>query len=40
MNFNDIFSKDVAFDNIKRHKNQGFVLFVENTFFGKRRKTF
>ena len=40
MNFYDIFSKDVVFDNIKRHKKQDFVLFVENTFFGKPRKTF
>ena len=34
--FNDIFRKDVAYDNIKSHKkNQSFTLCLENKIFGK-----
>ena len=32
-NFNEIFRKDVNCDNIKSHKNQGFTLFLKDTFF-------
>ena len=34
-NFNDIFRKVVSCDNIKSHKNQGFTLFQEGTFWEK-----
>ena len=34
-NFNKIFRKDVAYDNIKSHKKQGFALSLENTFLEK-----
>ena len=34
-NFNEIFRKDMAYDNIKATKNQGFNLSVENTFLEK-----
>ena len=33
---NGIFRKDVTYDNnIKNHKNPGFTLFLDHTFFGK-----
>ena len=35
MDFNDIFSEDLAFDHIKSHKKQGFVLSVEKNTFQK-----
>ena len=35
MNFNEIFSKDVTYDNIKNHKKQDFALSLEDTFFEK-----
>ena len=31
MNINEIFQKNVTYDNIKSHKNQGFTLSSENT---------
>ena len=35
-NFNEIFRKDVTYDNIKSHKkNQGFTLSLEDTFLEK-----
>ena len=34
-NFNEIFRKDVTYDNIKSHKKPGFHLSVEDTFFEK-----
>ena len=34
-NFNEIFRKVVSCDNIKSHKNQGFTLFQEGTFWEK-----
>ena len=35
-NFNEIFRKDVAYDNIEsRKKKQHLILFLENTFFEK-----
>ena len=34
-NFNEIFRKDMASDNIKSHKKQGFVFSLENTFLEK-----
>ena len=34
-NFNEIFRKDVTYDNIKVTKNQGFTISLEDTFFKK-----
>ena len=34
-NFNEIFRKDVTYDNIKGHKKQVFTLPLEDTFFEK-----
>ena len=34
-NFNEVFRKDVTYDNIKSHKKQGFALSLENTFLEK-----
>ena len=34
-NFNEFFRKDVAENNVKCHKKQGFILFLENTFLEK-----
>ena len=31
-NFNEIFRKDVAYDNIKSHKNQEFTISLADTF--------
>ena len=37
-NLNEIFMKDVAYDNIKSHKKkQGFSLYLENTFLKSHR---
>ena len=33
--FYEIFRKDVTYDNIKSHKNQGFTLSLEDTFLKK-----
>ena len=33
--FNEIFRKDVAYDNIESHKKQGFILSPENTILEK-----
>ena len=38
-NFNEIFGKDVVYDNIKNHKRQAFALYVENPFLEKKNKT-
>ena len=35
MNFNEIFRKDLTYNNIKSHKNQGFSLSPKNTFLAK-----
>ena len=35
MNFNEIFRKDVTYDNIKIHKKPGFHLLFRNAFFEK-----
>ena len=35
MNFNQVFRKDVTYDNIKSYKKQGFILSLEDTFFEK-----
>ena len=32
MNFNEIFRNDVAYDNIKSHKNQEFTISLADTF--------
>ena len=37
-NFNEIFGKDVADDNIKNHKRQAFALYVENPFLEKTKR--
>ena len=35
-NFNEIFKKDVTYDNIKSHKKaQGFAIYLKNTFLEK-----
>ena len=34
-NFNEIFRKDLTYDNNKSHKKQGFPLSLEDTFFEK-----
>ena len=34
-NFTGIFRKDVTYDNIKSHKNQGFTFSLEDTFLEK-----
>ena len=34
-NFNEIFRKDVTYNNIKSHKNEGFTLSLEDTFLEK-----
>ena len=34
-NFNEIFRKDMTYDNIKSHKKQGFTLSIEDAFNGK-----
>ena len=34
-NFNEIFGKDVTYENIKSHKKQGFNLPLKNTFLEK-----
>ena len=34
-NINEIFRKDIPYDNIKSHKKQGFPLLLEYTFFEK-----
>ena len=34
-NFNEIFRKDVAYDNFKSHRKPGFILSPENTFLEK-----
>ena len=33
--FYEIFRKDVTYDNVKSHKNQGFTLSLEDTFLKK-----
>ena len=33
--FYEVFRKDVTYDNIKSHKNQGFTLSLEDTFLKK-----
>ena len=39
-NFNEIFRKDVTYDNTKSHKSQGFTLSLEDTFFEKPQRGF
>ena len=34
-NFSDVFGENVAYDNIKSHKKQGFTLSPEKNIFGK-----
>ena len=34
MNFSEVFSKNVTFDKINRHKKQGFTFSPQNTLFG------
>ena len=34
-NFNEIFRKDLPYDNFKSTKKQGFTLYLEDTIFGK-----
>ena len=34
-NYNEIFKKDVTFDNVKNHKKPGLHLFSEKHIFGK-----
>ena len=35
MNFDEIFRRDVTYDNLKSHKKQGFTLSLKNTFLEK-----
>ena len=39
-NFNEIFRKDMTYDNTKSHKSQGFTLSLEDTFFKKPQRGF